>query len=330
MRQRSSAIGATSSLKVWFQRFSFVLLTIVSFGVLLIGKADTVMLSSFRIWAADAIAPVIGVVSAPVETARDAASDVQSYFSLREQVDVLLRENESLREAEQQARTLKAENESLRALLKMTPSPRVTFISAPVIADASSSFVRGVIALAGKSNGVVKGQAAMVGDGMVGRVQDVGERVSRVMLLTDINSRLPILIERTRDQAVLSGNNSNLPDINYLPRDADIKVGDRVVTSGVGGAFPPGLPVGEVTDISNGKVYVQPFADLGRLEFIRMVDYGLPGVLKDDLGVEIGSTPTFKPTAAPVQSKQAKPPIVPAKLKPAEAPAEAPAGGSTE
>ena len=319
MRQRSSAIGATSSLKVWFQRFSFVLLTIAAFGVLLIGKADTVMLSRLRIWAADTLGPVIHVVSAPVETARDTASSVQSYFSLREQVEVLQRENDVLRDWEQQARTLKAENEALRALLKVTPSPRVAFISAPVIADASSGFVRGVIALAGRDSGVVKGQAAMVGNGMVGRVQDVGERVSRVMLLTDINSRLPILIERTRDQAVLSGNNSDTPDINYLPRDADIKVGDRVVTSGVGGAFPPGLPVGEVAEIVNGKVYVQPFADLGRLEFIRMVDYRLPGVLREDLGVDMGKAPVGRPTAAPVQlPKPTQPMATQPRLKPSE------------
>lgn len=319
MRQRSSAIGATSSLKVWFQRFSFVLLTIAAFGVLLIGKADTVMLSRLRIWAADTIGPFVSVVSAPVETARDAASEVRSYFSLKQQVEALQRENQSLKDWEQQARTLNAENESLRALLKMIPSPRVSFISAPVIADASSGFVRGVIALAGRANGVTKGQAAMVGNGMVGRVQDVGERVSRVMLLTDINSRLPILIERTRDQAILAGNNSDQPDINYLPRDADIKVGDHVVTSGIGGAFPPGLPVGEVSEIVDGKVYVQPFADLGRLEFIRMVDYGLPGLLSEDLGIDVGKMQVVRPPVAPVRVPTAtKAPPAPARLKPTE------------
>ncbi|HJT13905.1 MAG TPA: rod shape-determining protein MreC [Dongiaceae bacterium] len=322
MRQRSSAIGATSSLKVWFQRFSFVLLTIAAFGVLLIGKADTVMLSRLRIWVADSIGPVIHVVSAPVETARDTASDVQSYFSLKQQVEALARQNQALQDYEQQARNLKAENESLRALLKMTPNPRISFISAPVIADASSGFVRGVIALAGRENGVVKGQAAMVGNGLVGRVQDVGDRVSRVMLLTDINSRLPILIERTRDQAVLAGNNSDLPDINYLPRDADIKIGDHVVTSGIGGAFPPGLPVGEVAEVSDGKVYVQPFADLGRLEFIRMVDYGLPGILSEDLGVDTAKQQTLRPPSAAVQAPMPpKPATTQPKLKPAEGPA---------
>jgi rod shape-determining protein MreC len=308
---------------VWFQRFSFVLLTIAAFGVLLIGKADTVMLSRLRIWVADSVGPLIHVVSTPVETARDTASEVQSYFSLKEQVEILLRENQALQDWEQQARNLKSENESLRALLKMTPSPRVSFISAPVIADASSGFVRGVIALAGRENGVSKGQAAMVGNGMVGRVQDVGERVSRVMLLTDINSRLPILIERTRDQAVLAGNNSDQPDINYLPRDADIKVGDHVVTSGVGGAFPPGLPVGEVAEIAEGKIYVRPFADLGRLEFIRMVDYGLPGVLSEDLGVDAGNAQAQKPPAAAVQAPlPPKPANTEARLKPAEGSSE--------
>lgn len=319
MRQRSSAIGATSSLKVWFQRFSFVLLTIAAFGVLLIGKADTVMLTSLRIWIADKVGPILHVVSAPVETARETASDVQSYFSLKQQVEALTRENQALRDWEQQARTLKAENESLRALLNVAPSPRVSFISAPVIADASSGFVRGVIALAGRQHGVVKGQAAMVGNGMVGRVQDVGERVSRIMLLTDINSRLPILIERTRDQAVLAGNNSDQPDINYLPRDADIKLGDHVVTSGIGGAFPPGLPIGEVAEIADGKVYVQPFADLGRLEFIRMVDYGLPGILREDLDIDAGSQQVARPAAAPVPlPKPEKPAAAAPKLKPAE------------
>jgi rod shape-determining protein MreC len=323
VRQRSSAIGATSSLKVWFQRFSFVLLTVAAFGVLLIGKADTVMLSRLRVWVADSVGPLIHAVSTPIETARDTASDVQSYFSLKQQVEILVRESQTLRDWEQQARNLKSENESLRALLKMTPSPRATFISAPVIADASSGFVRGVIALAGRENGVSKGQAAMVGNGMVGRVQDVGDRVSRVMLLTDINSRLPILIERTRDQAVLAGNNSDQPAINYLPRDADIKVGDHVVTSGVGGAFPPGLPVGEVAEIVEGKIYVRPFADLARLEFIRMVDYGLPGVLSEDLGVDAGKAQAPRPAAAAVQApKPAKPAATQPRLKPAEGSSE--------
>lgn len=324
MRQRTGAIGATSSLKVWFQRFSFALLLMAAFGVLLIGKADTVMLSRLKIWVADSIGPFLYAVSSPIETARQTAADVQSYFALKSQVEALRVENQALQDWAQQARELQAENAALRELLRMTPNPRLSFISAPVVADASSGFVRGVIALAGHQHGVTKGQAAMVGNGLVGRVQDVGNRVSRVMLLTDINSRLPVLIERTRDQAILAGNNSERPEVNYLARDADVKVGDHVVTSGIGGAFPAGLPVGEIADIGDGKVYVQPFADLGRLEFIRMVDYELPGVLQDDLGIDVSTAvPIHKPTAGPVQlPKLIKPANTQPRLKPIEGAAE--------
>src|SRR5512134_1750685 len=114
-------MGATSSLKVWFQRFSFVLLLAFAFGVLLIGKADTVMLSRLRIWAADNVGPVLYAVSSPIETARETATEVQSYFSLKSQVEALRLENQALKDWQQQARDLQAENAALRELLKMTP-----------------------------------------------------------------------------------------------------------------------------------------------------------------------------------------------------------------
>jgi rod shape-determining protein MreC len=117
-------------------------------------------------------------------------------------------------------------------------------------------------------------------------VLEVGKRASRVLLLTDISARVPVVIERTRDQAVLAGNNSDNPELQYLPRDVDIKVGDRIVTSGVGGNFPVGLPVGEVTRVADGHILVQLYAQLDRMEYIRLVDYSLPGILMQDLGID--------------------------------------------
>jgi rod shape-determining protein MreC len=117
-------------------------------------------------------------------------------------------------------------------------------------------------------------------------VLEVGRRASRVLLLTDISARVPVIIERTRDQAVLSGNNSDNPELQYLPRDVDIKVGDRIVTSGVGGNFPAGLPVGEVVRIGEGHILVQLYAQLDRMEYLRLVDYSLPGILMQDLGID--------------------------------------------
>lgn len=283
---RSTSIGAASPLKLWFHRFSFVLLVTTAFAFVLIGRADVAAVSKLRMWLADLIAPVAVAVSQPVDATRQAVSDVEAYIALRSTVERLQRENDELRLWHSTARNLQAENLALREMLKMTPDPRASFVSARVVADSSSGYVRGVIALAGEAQSVTKGQIAMNGVGVVGRVQEVGKNVSRILLLTDINSRVPAIVERTRDQAILAGNNTDLPQLRYLARDADIKVGDRIATSGAGGAFPSGLPIGEVISIENGRIEVQPLADLARLEVVRIVNYRLTGILKRELDVD--------------------------------------------
>ena len=284
MRGRSRSIGAPSPLKLWFQSFSFVLLAVTAVTILLAGRSDLALFNKMRALLLDAVAPVASVVSRPVEAGRDLMNDVGDYLALKSSVDRLRAENLELKGWQDRARQLEAENGALRSLLKIPADLPVRSVTARVVADASSGFVRGVIVLAGAGEGLAKGQAAMTEAGLAGRVLEVGKRASRVLLLTDINSRVPVLIERTRDQAVLAGNNTDMPEVRYLTRDADIKVGDRVITSGAGGAFPPGLPVGAVVSLGDGMVAVATFADLDRLEFVRLVNYGLPGVLREDLG----------------------------------------------
>jgi rod shape-determining protein MreC len=293
LKQRASIIGAASPVKIWLQRFAFVLLLTIAFMTLLVGKADTVVVSRARMALIDLLAPMLNAVATPIQTVRRTAADISDYMHLADENRALKAQNDTLMEWQRVARELQAQNDSLRHILKFSPDPAASFVTAPIIADTSSGFVRSVVILAGTREGVSKGQAAMTGSGLVGRVLEVGFRASRVLLLTDINARVPVLIERTRDQAVLSGDNSPMPELRYLPRDVDIKIGDRIVTSGAGGAFPPGLPVGEVADVSNGHYRVQPLADLARLEYLRLVNYALPGILADDLGID---TTGFDPT----------------------------------
>lgn len=296
MRQRVGSIGVAAQPRSWTHRFTFVLLIAAAFGVMLVGKADTIVIAKARTTVIDAISPVMEAISRPIGTVRNAAADVHDYFSLKAENAALQQQNEALLEWKKAARQLQAQNASLRELLHLTPDPTASFVTAPVIADASSSFVRSVIVMAGAKDHVVKGQAAMTGAGLAGRVLEVGERASRVLLLTDINARAPVVIERTRDQAVLAGNNSEFPELRYLPRDVDIKVGDRVVTSGIGGNYPAALPVGEVSRIDGDRIYVELFVKLDRVEYLRLVNYGLPGILSEDLGVD---------TAANAQPKSA-------------------------
>jgi rod shape-determining protein MreC len=232
------------------------------------------------------VAPLMDAASRPIASARDLANQVQQLISLKDENARLARENRTLLEWQNVGRELQSQNAALRDLLKFTPDPRASYVTAPVIADTSSSYVRSLIVLAGRNDGVVKGQAAVTGAGLAGRVLEVGQRASRVLLLTDISARVPIIVERTRDQAVMAGNNSENPELHYLPRDVDIKVGDRIVTSGVGGNFPAALPIGEVTRIADGRIFIQLYAQLDRMEYLRLVNYSLPGILMEDLGVD--------------------------------------------
>ena len=302
MKQRVGSVSIAVAARQWTQRFAFVLLVAMAFGAMLIGKADTVVVSRVRTLVMDMIAPVMDAASRPIASAKDVANQVQELIQLKQENARLQHENQTLLEWQTVGRELESQNAALRELLKFTPDPRATYVTAPVIADTSSSYVRSLIVLAGQSDGVVKGQAAITGAGLAGRVLEVGQRASRVLLLTDISARVPVIIERTRDQAVLAGNNSDHPELKYLPRDVDIKVGDRIVTSGIGGNFPAGIPVGEVAGVADGRISVTLYAELARMEYLRLVNYSLPGILMKDLGVDTTKTPDV---ASPAQGRLA-------------------------
>jgi rod shape-determining protein MreC len=286
VKQRVGSVSLAVAARTWTQKFAFVLLTALAFGIMLVGKADTIVISRARTVVLDLMAPVMNAASRPIASAKDVATQVQQLMALKDENAQLQHENQTLLEWQTIGRELQSQNAALRDLLKFTPDPRATYVTAPVIADTSSSYVRSLIVLAGAGDGLVKGQAAITGAGLVGRVLEVGQRASRVLLLTDISARVPVIVERTRDQAVLAGNNSENPELRYLPRDVDIKVGDRIVTSGIGGNFPAGLPVGEVVRTGDGRIYVQLYAQLDRMEYLRLVNYSLPGILMQDLGVD--------------------------------------------
>ena len=170
---------------------------------------------------------------------------------------------------QQAAIALADENSQLRDLVKLVPQSAVSFVSARVIANSGGAFLRNLMIDAGTENGIARGQAAVVGEGLVGRVYEVGARAARILLITDLNSRVPVIVERSRQRAILAGDNSELPALWYLDPAAPLKVGDRIVTSGEGGIFPSGLPVGVVEAADSGSPRVQPFVRLGQLEYVR-------------------------------------------------------------
>ena len=139
--------------------------------------------------------------------------------------------------------------------------------------------MRGALLNVGRRVGVATGQAVVTGEGLAGRIAEVGENSSRVLFVTDVNSRLPVLVERTRERAILAGDNSPRLRLTLLQSIAGVQNGYRIITSGHGGSFPVGIPVGEVVETSEGSVRVRPFTDFSRLEFVRVVDYGVTGLV---------------------------------------------------
>lgn len=263
-------IGAP--LKALIQRFAFLFLILAAFGIMLLSKTETLVVEKISTVVVDVFSPVMDVISKPAATINHTVKTFQEFVNLREENIRLKRENERLVLRQEAARMLTSQNKALQSLLKFSPGPKLQFITARVIADSGGAFVRSVIVNTGKRNGVRKGQAAVSGTGLAGRVVAVGYRSARILLVTDINSRVPVLVESSRDRAILAGDNSTMPRLIFLPANSVAKTGNRVVTSGHGGVYPAGLQVGHVVIEPDGIMRVIPNVSFEKLEYVRLVD----------------------------------------------------------
>jgi rod shape-determining protein MreC len=280
--KRGPALRLAQPFRLFVQRFAFLSLVLASFGLMVFGKADPDTVARLRTTVTDAVAPILDALSRPTGAISNATTTLQEMADLRAENQRLRDENARLLEWQTAARHLQSQNESLRSLLNFVPIPPPSHITARVIADPGGPFAQSVLLNVGERDGVTKGQAVISGEGLVGRVAMVGNRSTRVLLLTDINSRIPAVIESSRARGILTGDNGDQARLLFLPVNAAIAPGERVVTSGHGGVFPPGLPIGVVSSVADGVVRVQPFLRRHRLEYARVVDYGLKGILRDD------------------------------------------------
>ncbi len=282
-----SDIRVASPLKAWASRFALLLLVGAAFGLMLIGRTNTFIVEETRSVVTDMVTPILDAVSQPVETFSGVIEGAEALANLRSENLALKDQNSRLMQWQTAARRLEAENAALRSLNRMVPDPSMNFITARVVGDPGGAFVRTVLINAGERNGIEKGQAAVTGDGLAGRISEVGQRSARVLLLTDINSRVPVVVGDFRDRAVMAGDNANAPELLYLGPTAKVKIGDRVNTSGQGGVFPPGLPIGVVSSVSEKGIRVKPFVDWSHMEVLRIVDYEMIGIL--DFEEQVGA-----------------------------------------
>lgn len=263
-------------------KLTLPVLIAASFALLLVGKADTLLAERARTALADSLAPIYLVLSQPLGRVRAAFADAAALWDLRAENQRLRTENERLRQWQATALALDAENRQLKADLHWVPDPAAAFVTASVVADAGGIYAKAVLLALGPNHFVRQGEIALDENGLVGRVTEVGRRTARVLLITDMNSRVPVILEQSRDRAIMAGTNGKRPRLLYWSDGAPPREGERVVTSPEAGAFPANLPVGVVRYNAANVPEVEPAAALDRLEVVRIFDYGLGGMLSPE------------------------------------------------
>jgi rod shape-determining protein MreC len=259
-------------------KLTLPVLVIASFGLMLLGKADTLLAERVRMALNDGLAPIYAVLAEPLGAVNAAFTEAASLWGMRAENTRLREENEYLRRWQAIALALDAENARLKASLNWIPDPNASFVTARVVADAGGVYARAALLAVGPNHSIRKGQIALDERGLIGRITEVGARTARVLLVTDLNSRIPVIMETSRARAILVGTNGARPRLQYWPEGVLPQEGERIVTSAEAGAFPANLPIGTVRHSVSGVPEVEPFALLQRLEIVRIFDYGLGGV----------------------------------------------------
>ncbi len=235
---------------------------------------------------------IIGSILSPIQGALYSATDaISDFFSRMFSGADLQAENLELQakvaELEGQLQDyndLKLENERLAALLNFdTTTEEIEYVTARVSGKDFGHWFNIFIINAGLSKGIQVDMPVINNDGLIGRVVDVGANWSRVMTVVDSKSGVSALVERTRDNGILTGTistgdeNNAILKMSYLPLDADLVPGDTVITNGLAGVFPKGLRIGEVTEVSpssdgmNNEAVVTPWVDFYHLEEVMVI-----------------------------------------------------------
>ncbi len=253
------------------RRLLIGLLAVFLFGLFLFWRIDSPRAERLRAQIVDAVVPNFDWALAPFTWVADMFDEFQSYTSLYEQNQELRRELQQMRAWREAALQLEQKNAQLLDLNNVRLDPELTFVTGVVLADVGSPFRQSVLLNIGARDGIVDGWAAMDGLGLAGRISGVGQTTSRVILLTDSNSRIPVTILPSGQRAILAGDNSLAPPLDFLEHADLVRPGDRVVSSGDGGMFPADLLVGQVALGTDGRIRVRLAADYERLDFLRVL-----------------------------------------------------------
>jgi len=251
------------------QKFSLFALVVLSIILISIETIEAKPFNYFRSFIKDTIYRGSLVVSAPFKVFDNFADYINKHLNLYSNYDELKKENNELKNNISESDFLEFENAQLRKLIEEQVSSSSDLLSARVMIDKQSPYLNSFIINVGSNKNIKNGMAVLDGKNFVGRIVDVNFFSSRVLLVSDLNSKIPVIIEPSGHHAILSGRGTNKPILEYLPENYTIQDGDKVYTSGKEGIFSPGIPIGEIK-IEKGVVKTSLFSDLSQITFVNI------------------------------------------------------------
>jgi len=269
--------GPLGDLKVpltWTAAVALIVAIVIAVAFLLADRRETLQQQAYGVTrqTVDTVArPVSGAIAAPGRWTGLGLDYVRSYFFVAGENRRLKAELREMRQYRDRYLALVDETDRYKALLGLRTEPPIPMVAARVVSDSRGPFANARLADSGSEKGVIVGNPVMNERGLVGRVVGTARGVSRVLLLTDIASRTPVMIDRTNARAILTGDGGPNPKLEYLRGVDPIQHGDRVVTSGDGGVVPRGLPVGAAVKGLDGRWRVVLFADDAAIDFVRIL-----------------------------------------------------------
>ena len=251
------------------QRFSLFALTIVSISLIFLETIDSKPLNIIRSFLKDIVYRGAVVATYPTKTFSGSYNLIQNHFSLYTNYNELKKENEELKNKKSKSDFLELENSQLRKLINEQVESKSNLVSARVLLDEQSPYLNSFIINIGANKEIKNGLAALDGKNFIGRIVDVNFFSSRILLVTDLNSKIPVISEPSGNHAILSGHGDVRPTLEYLIENHKIQEGDTIYTSGKEGIFSPGIPIGEAK-VKKDIIEVQLYSKLNEITFVNI------------------------------------------------------------
>lgn len=275
MKRRRVLFIRLSQFRLFLRKLVVTLVCISAFGLMILSKADNAHLNKTEDMVSRILNPIIRVIQLPADGIYFVCEKIRDVVRVYADNKVLKNDAAQVDYLKNKMQALKIENELLSQMLSYTPPPDAEFVTAKVIATEGDGFSHSLIAYVLQEKKIQKGQVVLYKEAVIGRVDSVHGAYVRVMLISDINSKIPIIVERSREKGILSGNNTSVLNLVLTSPAADIKKGDKIVTSGVGGIFPSNLPIGFVFNVSQESILIEPIYSIEKIEYVKIVHYAL-------------------------------------------------------